>query len=55
MGETEAQKEVKMKEDLRNRCHVGASVTDLLSQVGVISDLQESNQMRLTDFFGEMV
>ncbi len=43
------------KEDLRNRCHVGASVTDLLSQVGVISDLQESNQMRLTDFFGEMV
>ncbi|MBO4765770.1 MAG: PolC-type DNA polymerase III [Lachnospiraceae bacterium] len=43
------------KEDLRNRCHVGSSVTDLLTEVGILSGMQESNQMRLQDFFGEMI
>ncbi|MBR5712588.1 MAG: PolC-type DNA polymerase III [Lachnospiraceae bacterium] len=42
------------KEDIRNRCHVGTSVTDLLTEVGVLGNMQESNQMRIQDFFGEL-
>ena len=42
------------KEDIRNRCHVGTSVTDLLTEVGVLENMQDSNQMSLSDFFGVM-
>ena len=40
------------REDFRNRCHVGKSVTDILLDVGLLTELQESNQMTLEDFFG---
>ena len=40
------------REDFRNRCHVGKSVTDILQNVGLLTDLQESNQMTLEDFLG---
>ena len=40
------------REDFRTRCGVGKSVTDLLLDVGLLTELQESNQMRLEDVFG---
>ena len=43
------------REDFRNRCGVGKSVTDLLQDVGLLTELQESNQMRLEDFLGGAV
>ena len=42
------------REDFRIRCGVGKSVTDLLQSVGLLTDLQETNQMRLEDFFGDV-
>ncbi len=42
------------KEEIRIRCHVGASITNLLTDVGVLDGMQESNQMSLNDFFGGM-
>ncbi len=33
------------KEDFGQRCHVGASIVSLLSDLGILGDLQDSNQM----------
>ncbi len=37
------------KEDFRNRCKVSKTVTDKMSELGILGDLTESNQL---DFFG---
>ena len=41
------------REDFRNRCGVGKSATELLKDVGLLTDLQETNQMSLMEFLKE--
>ncbi|MGL4344865.1 MAG: PolC-type DNA polymerase III [Cellulosilyticaceae bacterium] len=38
------------KEDFRNRCKVSKTVTDKMSELGILGDLTESNQLSLLDF-----
>lgn len=37
------------KDDFRNRCKVSQTATDLMSQLGILEDLPESNQLSLFD------
>ncbi len=37
------------KDDFRNRCKVSQTATDLMSQLGILGDLPESNQLSLFD------
>ena len=39
------------KEDFMSRCHVGQSITDLLSGLGILDGLPETNQLSFTDLF----
>lgn len=39
------------KEDFMNRCHVGQSITELLSDLGILDGLPETNQLSFTDLF----
>lgn len=39
------------KEDFMARCHVGQSISDLLSGLGILDGLPESNQLSFTDMF----
>ena len=38
------------KEDFRDRCKCGKTITDLLSELGILKDLPETNQLSLFDF-----
>ena len=38
------------RQDFRERCKVGQSTSDLLKELGILSDLPESNQLSLFDF-----
>ena len=38
------------KEDFRNRCKVSKTVTDKMSELGILGNLTESNQLSLLDF-----
>ncbi len=37
------------KDDFRNRCHISQTATDLMSQLGILEDLPESDQLSLFD------
>jgi len=37
------------KEDMMIRCHVGKSTVDLLSDLGILEGLPDTNQLSLTD------
>ena len=39
------------REDFKNRCKVGDSIANLLNDLGILSNLPETNQMSFDDFF----